>query len=164
MTMPSQSVDSSATQVKPGWYEDPEGTGQDRWWVGSLWTDQFHKAPRKSMYGPGYARSMRPGLHRPARIALVASTIGVVLFLAFFLVVAVFGNQLNHTARVGMLGFLVLSFGLGCIAVIYGSIGAARSAQLGGLVASIRAICGGGVTLLVSGFLVASALVTLMHA
>ncbi|QWT23583.1 DUF2510 domain-containing protein [Subtercola sp. PAMC28395] len=164
MTIPSQSVDSSAPQVKPGWYEDPEGTGQDRWWDGFLWTDRFHKAPRKSMYGSGYARSMRPGLNRPARIALVASTTSGLSFFVFFLVVAVFGNQLSHTARVGMLGFLVLSFGLGCTAVIHGSIGAARSARLGGLGACIRAICGGGVTLLVSGFLVASALVALMHA
>ena len=28
-----------------GWYADPAGTGQLRWWDGAQWTDRFQAAP-----------------------------------------------------------------------------------------------------------------------
>lgn len=116
------------------------------------------------MYGPGYARSMRTGLNRSARIGSLTARIGFLLFLVFFLISALLGNQRTHTAAVGLLGFVVLSIVLGVAAIIYGSIGISRSEQTGGLGASIYAICAGSVTVLLSGSVVFIALLSLLHA
>lgn len=28
-----------------GWYDDPDGSGRQRWYDGSIWTDHFQSAP-----------------------------------------------------------------------------------------------------------------------
>lgn len=37
----------SRTAIPAGWYPDPEGSPQQRWWDGSLWTDSL--APYRSV-------------------------------------------------------------------------------------------------------------------
>ena len=43
---PAMSILSN-TPIPPGWYPDPEGSPQQRWWDGSLWTDSV--APYRSV-------------------------------------------------------------------------------------------------------------------
>ncbi|MBT0993865.1 DUF2510 domain-containing protein [Cellulomonas sp. DKR-3] len=33
------------SQTQPGWYDDGSGTGTQRWWDGSAWTDRTQPAP-----------------------------------------------------------------------------------------------------------------------
>lgn len=28
--------------VPPGWFPDPQGSGRQRWWSGTAWTDHIH--------------------------------------------------------------------------------------------------------------------------
>lgn len=41
------SEDTSTTPSGPpaGWYDDPDGTGRQRWYDGITWTDQYQSAP-----------------------------------------------------------------------------------------------------------------------
>ncbi|MDM4762616.1 DUF2510 domain-containing protein [Galbitalea sp. SE-J8] len=46
-----------------GWYPDPQGLPQQRWWTGDRWTaDVVSSAPA----APGYASAPPPTVHRPA--------------------------------------------------------------------------------------------------
>ena len=41
------SEDASTTPSGPpaGWYDDPDGTGRQRWYDGTTWTDHYQSAP-----------------------------------------------------------------------------------------------------------------------
>lgn len=81
------------TSPAPGWYPDPTGSPQTRWWDGSAWTEQTRPLPPPSLYAgmppggstPGaHARPQQPGvLHRelPFTVKVIVATLLVLLVL-----------------------------------------------------------------------------------
>ena len=50
-----------------GWYADPEGSDQLRWWDGTQWSDQFRPAPtgnQTTSDAPSEHRRPRPSADR----------------------------------------------------------------------------------------------------
>jgi hypothetical protein len=43
-------VSGTGTTAAAGWYDDPAGTGQKRWWDGTRWTEHLHD-PALEVYG-----------------------------------------------------------------------------------------------------------------
>lgn len=76
--------------VEPGWYEDPAGTGGQRWWDGTAWTE--HAGPAAGTPAP----RVQPALPRNNH-----ATAGFVLG-----IVSMVGNPLAVVSVIG----LVLSF------------------------------------------------------
>jgi hypothetical protein len=45
----------------PGWYPDPQGSGQQRWWDGTTWTSQY-QPPAASFVAPTAGGEYQKGL------------------------------------------------------------------------------------------------------
>lgn len=43
-------MSGTGTTAAPGWYDDPAGSGQKRWWDGTQWTEHLHD-PALEVYG-----------------------------------------------------------------------------------------------------------------
>lgn len=112
----------------PGWYADPAGRHQLRWWDGGRWTDgvatggvatrEVPPAPSPQPGGPGGAAPVPEGIQLPAR-AVLLGLLGVVLGSAL----AVAGGSLGRLLAPGEVAVrLVLGqFGLwaGLLAVCW---------------------------------------------
>ncbi|WP_328464254.1 DUF2510 domain-containing protein [Actinoplanes sp. NBC_00393] len=81
----------SDTTVPAGWYADPAGTPQQRWWDGFRWTNHLQPAPfvmsltppsvanRRFRWGLGDAETDRAeGRNSPALHALIFGIVGLV--------------------------------------------------------------------------------------
>ncbi|MBG0560425.1 DUF2510 domain-containing protein [Actinoplanes aureus] len=84
--------DTTATAVPAGWYADPAGAPQQRWWDGFRWTDHVQPAPfvmslrppavtsRRFRWGLGEAGAdLAEGRNSPALHALIVGIAGLVL-------------------------------------------------------------------------------------
>jgi uncharacterized Tic20 family protein len=67
-------------QTPPGWYADPGGSSQQRWWDGNQWTDHLQGAsPAFSTTGTAVATDSSRGIATLAHLsALIAIVIGFV--------------------------------------------------------------------------------------
>jgi hypothetical protein len=45
----------AASSAPAGWYSDPAGSGQLRWWDGTRWTEHVHPVPDAAAAAPGLA-------------------------------------------------------------------------------------------------------------
>ena len=76
------------TEIVPGWYPDPAGSGGLRYWDGAAWTDFTHP-PTQTFTPPGpvFAPRRAPERRRPpAWNGAVAVVLVVLALLAGFLV------------------------------------------------------------------------------
>lgn len=68
-----QENSASAEPPPAGWYDNPDGSGSQRWWDGSQWTSHRRDPVRGVDGGPGYdpgpqgRRDPSPGFHPPYR-------------------------------------------------------------------------------------------------
>ncbi|MDA8207530.1 MAG: superinfection immunity protein [Actinomycetota bacterium] len=44
MAFPSSQAPAAASGPEPGWYKDPDGSGQQRYWNGNAWTEHIKPA------------------------------------------------------------------------------------------------------------------------
>lgn len=138
----------------PGWYPEPLGSGRDRWWTGTEWSDLYARNPNGAldMGMPGYTRAMRPAMNRDARVAKWTGFAGVLLGLASFVVAVFLGaaGAVTPSTGGGLLSCFVLGFLLDLVAVVFGLRGIAGAQRLGGLGAAIYGLAIGGLFGLVS--------------
>lgn len=40
-------VDYKPKPTEMGWYPDPDGSGQERWWMGTMWADSYRTPEKK---------------------------------------------------------------------------------------------------------------------
>jgi hypothetical protein len=122
-----------------GWYADPARAGRERWWTGNVWSDQSARPSRLNLFGPVFDRSMRPGMNRDARMAWrfqLSAVIGmVVVFAMLFWPTAIPAYFLT-----GLLGLVVIVFGLSVTALVFGIRGVRAASRVGGLGASIWSV------------------------
>src|SRR2546430_17696112 len=52
----------------PGWYPDPSGAPQQRWWDGTQWTQHTQPAPARQQSLEQLAELSVEGAHDPSRI------------------------------------------------------------------------------------------------
>ena len=134
MTQPNWNAQPYVPMPPPrGWYPDPVVPGQERWWSGFDWTQATHKAafshPASSL--GAYTRSRWPGLNRAARFAEISAGVGVLMFFVWFIVATVDASS-RGPASVAQLVLLVATAGLVVATIVFGSLGVARSSELGG--------------------------------
>jgi hypothetical protein len=102
----------------PGWYDDPNAPGAQRWWDGNRWTEHVQQqaaAPQAQALaaapprpGPAIARPAEPrGPYPPARIALA----GVAGFAILLLIVGSIGTWVDASST-GSFGFSATRGGL----------------------------------------------------
>jgi hypothetical protein len=135
-----------------GWYPDPAGTGLEKWWDGSAWTEFTHKPARAGLFGPDYARRFWPGANRFAALGILFGRIGAGLFvLAIVLVfiVAATGSANGFLSLVALVGLVLLPV-CELLAIVFGAIAIHRSKRLGGQALAIQTVVAAGVLLLVS--------------
>lgn len=57
-------TDTSHTRIPAGWYPDPRGSKQRRWWDGSAWTHALEALPETAVAAPAYANLPGPRVAR----------------------------------------------------------------------------------------------------
>jgi len=145
---------ATPTPLPPrGWYTDPGIPGRDRWWNGTNWTEFTHRSasPRRSMFGPTYARAFWAGPNRAAgrslfvaRLAVIASLLGIVL--------AVTASRAESTPLAVVVAVLVLAgVVLSLIGVVFGIAGVRRSSIQGAQVLAIWGLVLSSLWLLITG-------------
>ena len=146
-------ADSTLTAVlaPPGWYVDPGDQNRERWWTGAEWSSVTAGLAR-SMYGPGYVRSMRAGVNRSALIGSILSRVALLVWLLLF-VVSSFGWGATLFAGGSFLGIVPILLIMAIVGVVFSIRGARASKRLGGLGLSIFGIGTGVVAILASLFL-----------
>lgn len=144
------SVQSPGGSPKPGWYDDPQIPGQDRWWNGDRWGDATARSPRGSLFGSSYARSLRAGLNRDALAARIFSGIG--------LGVLAVGIWVGAVASVSVPRFHSVTLTAEIVAVVSGAIGLLfsiralkKAPRLGAFALSIHAIVTSSIAIVVGG-------------
>ena len=65
-----------------GWYADPEGSDQLRWWDGTQWSDQFRPAPTGNEAASD--THPQPAIAQPPASQLI--TTGILVLLTFFFI------------------------------------------------------------------------------
>jgi hypothetical protein len=93
-----------ATTQTPGWFPDPSGTGQLRWWDGYQWTDTTQPATTVEPSPPASATgATRSNVVVGAGWALIAAGAAVVVgsFLPWVVVRAPFVGQLTKSGMEG---------------------------------------------------------------
>ncbi|WP_174604509.1 DUF2510 domain-containing protein [Cnuibacter physcomitrellae] len=147
----------------PGWYPEPLGSGRDRWWTGTEWSDLYARNPNGAldMGIPGYTRAMRPAMNRDARIAKWTGFAGVLLGILSFVVAALLGfaGAVTPSTGGGLLSCFVVGLLLDIVAVICGARGIRRASRLGGLGAAIYGTVVGSLFGLVSVLVIALVLI-----
>jgi hypothetical protein len=94
-----------ATEVPAGWYTDPNGAAQDRYWDGRAWTEHVR---------PVAGRRMAPAYAPPPPVAAAPP-------------VATTGNGFSIAGIVfGILAFLILPILFGPIGLILGAVGKSK--------------------------------------
>jgi|GraSoiStandDraft_4_1057263.scaffolds.fasta_scaffold07660_5 Protein of unknown function (DUF2510) len=100
----------------PGWYDDPNAAGAQRWWDGNQWTEHVQQqaaalqaqAPAATPFAPAVARPAEPrGPYPPARIALA----GIAGFAILLLIVGSIGTWVDASST-GSFGFSATRGGL----------------------------------------------------
>ncbi|WP_378148366.1 DUF2510 domain-containing protein [Cnuibacter sp. UC19_7] len=132
----------------PGWHPDPEGSGRDRWWTGSAWSDTYAKAPPQGwLYPPSYYRSMRPGLNRDAFIARLTLPAAGLLMLVGFVTLMVLSA--TRAAAPNLVAGALTCVGIAAVgsivAIVAGIRGIRAAARLGGFGVSVWAIVSGSI-------------------
>lgn len=97
---------------EPGWYPDPSGAPNLRWWNGVSWSDSTHPLPGASaasapvpaypsIFGDEQDAAAAPGARRPWRsVVLVVLLLGIAGVAVAFLLSAVASRTLLDTANV----------------------------------------------------------------
>jgi hypothetical protein len=137
--MSDPSVAETGLPPKRGWYDDPSGSGRDRWWNGYEWTEHTARRPIPSIFGPGYERAYRTRLNRPAAVSLWLAMGAAVLLLGGFFV-ATAPSPVADWVRVAM---LVPQAALSIAAVVVGIAGVRYARLGGGLPVAISSIWAG---------------------
>jgi hypothetical protein len=90
--------------VEPGWYDDPTGTGGQRWWNGSAWTE--HAGPPAAAPGaPVRQAEVRNG-HATAGFVLgIISMVGNPLAVVSVIGLVLSFVGLNRANRLGQHGY-----------------------------------------------------------
>jgi hypothetical protein len=135
-TPASNPVPVAAALPAPGWYTDPGDPRRDRWWTGSEWATITARTPR-SMYGPAFARSMRAGLNKNARIGTVLARVALLLWL-----VSTLPLRLSETAfaSTAVLGLLPIIIAIAVAGIVFSARGLAASKMLGGRILCLYSI------------------------
>jgi hypothetical protein len=141
----AERLDAVATHAPvstpPGWFTDPGDPKRDRWWTGSEWATITARAPR-SMYGPAFARSMRAGLNKNARLGMIFSRVALLLWLLSTFFVR-FGDSTTPFAASASLGLLPIVVVLAVAGIVFSVRGLAAAKQLGGRLLCLYSIYGG---------------------
>jgi hypothetical protein len=95
----------------PGWYDDPTGSGAQRWWDGQRWTDHRRgaQAPAQHPGAAPYPQPVWPGYHaappprrRTSRALWITPlAVGAVLLVGYALFFAVNRNSHNEWYQKG---------------------------------------------------------------
>ena len=94
-----------ATAASAGWYADPSGAAQDRYWDGKAWTEHVR---------PVAGRRMAPGYAPPPPVAAPPPVVAT-------------GNGFSIAGIVfGILAFLVLPIVFGPLGLILGAVGKSK--------------------------------------
>ena len=124
-------VPASAVAVTPpGWYTDPGDPRRDRWWTGSEWATITARAPR-SLYGPAFARSMRAGLNKDARLGSIFARVALLLWLLTTFLFRL-GGSAAHFASASALGLLPIVVALAVAGIVFSVRGLSASRRFGG--------------------------------
>jgi uncharacterized protein len=72
----------------PGWYDDPGGSGAQRWWDGTAWTQQTQSRPQAAVGGliPQDSRNMAMLAHLSGLFGLMSGVFGFLGPLIIYLV------------------------------------------------------------------------------
>ena len=125
----------------PGWYADPGDPKRDRWWTGSEWATITARAPR-SMYGPAFARSMRAGLNKNARLGMIFARVALLLWLLSTYFVR-FSDNATPFAASASLGLLPIVVVLAVAGIVFSVRGLAAAKQLGGRLLCVYSLYAG---------------------
>ena len=129
---------ADAAATPPGWYTDPGDPKRDRWWTGSKWATITARAPR-SLYGPAFARSMRAGLNKNARLGTIFARVALLLWLLTTLLFRL-GGSAAHFASTAALGLLPIIVTLAVGGIVFSVRGLAASKLLGGRILCLYSI------------------------
>lgn len=123
-----QALTGAPAPVSPGWYSDPTGTRQARWWDGDEWTSHVQSLPMGEPPEVAWVEQSRlvpPGSSWATRslawgiVAIVANALMAPTVLAF-----VFGVMaLRRRSRLLSLGYEVDDRRRAVLGIVFGAIG-----------------------------------------
>lgn len=104
-----------------GWYDDPHGTGGQRWWDGSQWTDHFHPPPPPGAAGGGAPPDRVAGGKDPRNNGL--AVVGWITAILFPLIGAIVGIVLMtrkdiRGGRILLLAAVIFVLGLVLVSAV----------------------------------------------
>ena len=100
-------------QSAPGWQPLLERPGFEQWWDGADWRGRAHKEPDPfSAFSADFARSLRPGPNRAARLA----RLGILAIVLSFIVQTLVAGEVITVPGIATITLIVISLVIAAIA------------------------------------------------